>query len=108
MHVRHVVYVRVVIDVRYVCNVHRSVRHVDVLHVARAGAIGRNVNFARPQREPRHSSTASAERNAHAEARSANECDQSWSIDGPHNNGTRYSAPASSSDICPTAIMEGR
>src|SRR3981189_3307170 len=108
MHVRDIPYVSVVIDIRNVCDIHRGVRHVDVLYVARARAIGRNVNFARPQREPRHSATASAERDPHAEARSANECDEGGSVDRPHNNGTRYPAPASTSDICPTAIMEGR
>src|SRR5260370_12313401 len=107
MHVGHIIYVRVVIDVRYVCDIHRSVRHVHVLYVARAGAIRRNVNFARPQGEPRHSAAAPSERNSDAESGSANECDECGSIDGPHDYRARYPAPASS-DSSPSAVMEGR
>ena len=105
MHVGDFVDVHVVVNVCDIDDIHRGVRHVDVLHVARARAVRRNVHFTRAQREPRDSSTPTAERHRHAEPRAADENHQSRRVHGPHHYGTRHPAPASA-DFRPAAIVK--
>ena len=94
---------RGVVDIGHLGHANPRVRDVHVVHIARAGAIPRHKNFARCKREPSH---AGADANSKAETSSAHECDQSWRIDRPGIDRTRYPAPRSSYK-CPPSIVEG-
>ncbi len=61
----------VVVHICDLSDVHSSVSDVDVLHVARTGAVPGHEYFPRPEREPTYSA---ADSNSDAKATTANEC----------------------------------
>src|SRR6202521_3407092 len=105
VHIVNLVYSYIIIYIGYIDDIHRGIRYVHVLHVALARAVGRNVHFARTEREPCDASPSATDRQGHAESRSADKDNPRRSIHGPHNYGTRNPAPASA-DFGPTPIVK--
>src|SRR5947207_14467194 len=71
----------IVINVGDLGDVHASVGHVHVLHVARTGPVPGHKYFSWTQRKPSHTATNT---HSHAETSAANECHQSWCVHGSH------------------------
>src|SRR5579872_4661219 len=104
VHVGHIIHIYIIVYIRYVDHVHRGIRDVHSLHVAFAGAVWRNVHFARSQREPAHAAT-SAERQGSAEARPADKHHQRRRIHRPDNHWPRNPAPPAA-DFRPAAVVK--
>src|SRR6266568_5018288 len=76
---------RGVVDVGDIRVVDRGVRYVHVIHVRAAYAIGRHVDLARPEREPRHTNaTAPADSNPYGEVRAADPGHERGRVDRPN------------------------
>src|SRR5262249_51077798 len=96
-----------VVDVGHLCDIHDTrIGDIDVLHVARAAAVARNVHVTRSEWKPGHACEAAAKGNGEAHAASAHEAHERGCIHRAYDNGTRHPAPHAS-DEHPTAVMEG-
>src|SRR5439155_8238570 len=97
------VYRDIIVDVRYLGDVHSCISNIYVLHVTRAGSIPGHEHFSWSQREP---SNSAADSNPNTQATASDDRHQSGRINRHYFNRPRYPAPTALHKG-PTAIVEG-